>query len=318
MSSPPRSDAPAAAAAPPGTSLPGAREASVWIDGVRVPASEARVSVFDRGFLYGDSVFETLRTYGGKAFALEEHLERLARSAELVHIELPVSIERLREEVEEALEEVSGSVRGEVRESYVRLMLTRGIGALGLDPGLAVAPLRVMIVAPLVPPPPEAYEKGIAVISYATQRPADATPAAGAKIGNYLVAVLAMEKAREHGASEALIVDATGHVVEGATSNVFAVRAGILHTPSERSGILPGITRRTILEVASDLGIEVRFEPLELANLATGFDEVFISSSIREILPVVRIDGAPVGTGLPGPVTRRLLAAFRERVRRVT
>lgn len=276
------------------------------------------MSVFDRGFLYGDSVFETLRTYGGKAFALEEHLERLARSARLVHIELPVGLDRLREEVEGALDEVARSAGGEVRESYVRLMLTRGIGALGLDPGLAVAPLRVMIVAPLVPPPPEAYEKGVAVISYATQRPGDATPAAGAKIGNYLVAVLAMEKAREHGASEALIVDGAGYVVEGATSNVFAVSAGILHTPSERSGILAGITRRTILEVLKELGIEVRFGPLELANLAAGFDEVFVSSSIREIVPVVCIDGAPVGSGVPGPVTRRLLEAFRARVRRVT
>lgn len=282
------------------------------MDGVLVPPSEARVSVFDRGFLYGDSVFETLRTYGGRAFALRDHLERLARSARLVHIELPVGLDRLQAEVERALEEAKARESG---ESYVRLMLTRGVGALGLDPGLAVGPLRVMIVAPLVPPPPEAYEKGVAVISYATHRPGDATPAAGAKIGNYLVAVLAMKEAREQNATEALIVDGSGHVVEGATSNVFAVRAGALHTPSERDGILPGITRSTILAVARALGIEVRFEPLELASLTTVSEEVFISSSIREILPVVRVDGQPVGAGAPGPVTQRLLATFRERVR---
>lgn len=282
------------------------------MDGVLVPPSEARVSVFDRGFLYGDSVFETLRTYGGRAFALRDHLERLARSARLVHIELPVGLDRLQAEVERALEEAKARESG---ESYVRLMLTRGIGALGLDPGHAVGPLRVMIVAPLVPPPPEAYEKGVAVISYATHRPGDATPAAGAKIGNYLVAVLAMKEAREQNATEALIVDGSGHVVEGATSNVFAVRAGALHTPSERDGILPGITRSTILAVAGELGIEVRFGPLELASLTTASEEVFISSSIREILPVVRVDGQPVGAGAPGPLTQRLLATFRGRVR---
>lgn len=199
-------------------------------------------------------------------------------------------------------------------EYYVRLMLTRGVGALGLDPGTAVRPLRVMIVAPLVPPSAEAYERGVGVITFATQRVGDATPAAGAKVGNYLVAVLAMRRAREHDAAEALIVDSSDHVVEGATSNVFVVRDGVLRTPSEKEGILPGITRRTILEVARDLGVEVRFETIERGELLS-CDEVFVSSSIREILPVVRIDGAPVGAGAPGPLTVALLAAFRRRVR---
>lgn len=289
------------------SSVETASEPRVWIDGGPVAARDAKVSVFDRGFLYGDSVFETLRTYNGKAFALDEHLERLARSAALVHIELPVSLDRLREEVASALEQVSAP------ESYVRLMLTRGVGAMGLDPGMAVQPLRVMIVAPLSPPPQEAYETGVSVITYATQRAGDATPAAGAKIGNYLVAVLAMRTAREHSAVEALIVDSAGHVVEGATSNVFAVSKGVLHTPSEREGILAGITRRTLLDVAATLGIEVRLGPLERQWLLTA-DEVFISSSIREILPVVRVDDRVIGTGLPGPVTQRLRAGFRRRV----
>ena len=284
----------------------------VWIDGVAVEPSEARVSVFDRGFLYGDSVFETLRTYDGRAFALAEHLERLARSARLVHIELPVPQDQLRQEVEAAV--ASAVSRPGVGECYVRLMLTRGIGALGLDPGSAVQPLRVMIVAPLTPPPPEAYTQGIGVITFATRRVGDATPAAGAKVGNYLVAVLAMREAREHAAAEALIVDSAGQVVEGATSNVFVVREGVLLTPSEREGILPGITRRTILEVARELGVEVRFETVAREALSR-CEEVFVSSSIREILPVVRIDGAPVGAGAPGPLTLRLLEAFRKRVR---
>ncbi len=284
----------------------------VWIDGVSVERAEARVSVFDRGFLYGDSVFETLRTYDGRAFALAEHLERLARSARLVHIDLPVPLDQLRQEVEAALASVVE--RPSLGECYVRLMLSRGSGALGLDPGTAVQPLRVMIVAPLTPPPPVAYTQGIGVITFATQRVGDATPAAGAKVGNYLVAVLAMRQAREHDAAEALIVDSAGQVVEGASSNLFVVRGGTLLTPSEREGILPGITRRTLLEVARELGVEVRFETVAREELRL-CEEVFVSSSIREILPVVRIDGAPVGAGTPGPLTLRLLEAFRKRVR---
>lgn len=279
----------------------------VWIDGAPVAAAEARVSVFDRGFLYGDSVFETLRTYDGRPFAVDEHLERLARSARLVHIELPVPLATLRDEIHTALRDTAS-------ESYVRLTLTRGTGALGLDPRTASRPLRVLIVAPLHAPPPEAYERGVAVITYATQRVGDATPAAGAKIGNYLVAVLAMQEARTHGAVEALIVDGSGHVVEGATSNVFAVRGDVLCTPSEGEGILPGITRRHVLEVAARLGVEVRLGALTKEELLLA-DEMFISSSLRELLPVVRVDGAPVGAGVPGPVTRRLLDDFRRSVR---
>jgi branched-chain amino acid aminotransferase len=281
---------------------------AVWIDGVRVNASEAKVSVLDRGFLYGDSVFETIRTYGGKAFALDEHLQRLERSARLVHIELPVELDQLRAEVNGALEEVPQE------ESYIRLMLTRGVGALGLDPGTAVEPLRVLIVAPLVPPPAQVYSEGVSVITYAVQRPGDATAAAGAKIGNYLVAVLATREARKRQAVEALIVDGLGHVVEGATSNVFVVSEGKLLTPSERDGILPGITRRTLLEVARNLGIEVQLGPLSPSQLH-GADEVFISSSLREVLPVVRIDDVPVGAGVPGVLTLTLLAEFRKFVR---
>lgn len=293
---------------------PGA-DVRVWIDGAEVKPAEARVSVFDRGFLYGDSVFETLRTYGGRAFALEEHLERLARSAALVHLRLPVSLDVLRAEIEGALESVRPD-RAHDQESYLRLTVTRGSGPLGLDPANATEPLRVLIVAPLHAPPAVAYERGVSVITYATQRVGDATPAAGAKVGNYLVAVLALSAAKAQGAAEALIVDGEGNVVEGSTSNVFAVRAGTLYTPSEAEGILPGITRRVVLEVAESLGVPVRLGPLSRAELLAA-DEVFISSSLRELLPVVRVDEAAIGEGAPGPVTGRLLAEFRRRVREV-
>ncbi len=279
----------------------------MWIDGVRAAPGSAQVSVFDRGFLYGDSVFETMRTYGGRPFALREHVDRLVWSASRVFIDVPVEARELCEEVERATREAGFS------ESYLRLMVTRGVGALGLDPGLSERPLRVLIVAPLVAPPPEAYRDGVSVITFATQRVADATGAAGAKIGNYLVAVLAMRQARQAGAVEALIADHEGRVVEGSTSNVFVVKDGALYTPAESDGILPGITRARVIAVARELSYPLVFGALERSLLESA-DEVFVSSSIRELLPVVRIDGRVVGAGVPGPTTRALHAAFRESV----
>jgi branched-chain amino acid aminotransferase len=279
----------------------------VLIDGRPHAPDAATVSVFDRGFLYGDSVFETLRTYGGRVFALDRHLERLARSAARVFIDLPVSLEQLGREVKSAVVGAGNA------ESYVRLMLTRGTGeALGLDPGLSRHALRVVIVTPLQAPPAEQYQRGIAAISYRMERVVDGTAAAGAKLGNYLTAVLASRAMREAGAGEALILDAQGRVIEGATSNVFGVLGEkTLVTPPESAGILLGITRQVVLEVAAELGfeIELRGLPLEQLKAAT---EVFISSSIREIMPVVSIDGAPVGAGAPGPATLRLLERLRE------
>jgi branched-chain amino acid aminotransferase len=278
----------------------------VAIDGQHVQPESACISVFDRGFLYGDSVFEVLRTYGGRPFALASHLERLARSAGRVFIELPVTLDELAREIEGAIR-ASGN-----GEAYVRIMLTRGVGdTLGLDPGLAHRPTRVIFVSELVSPPAIAYEQGIAVISYRGQRVTDASEAAGAKVGNYLLAVLANRAARQAGALEALIVDAHGRIVEGATSNVFAVLGGRLITPPESDGILAGITRQHLLRVAAELSIPASEQSLELAQ-AERADELFISSSIRELLPVVALDGQPIGAGVPGPLTRRLLEAFRD------
>lgn len=278
------------------------------IDGRPMAPEAAKVSVFDRGFLYGDSVFEALRTYGGRPFALNRHLLRLARSASRVFIELPVSLEQIGREVESAIVGAGNA------ESNVRLMLTRGVGELlGLDPGLSRHPLRVVIVTPLKSPPPEAYLDGVGVVSYRTERVTDYNAAAGAKVGNYLVAVLATREARAAGAHEALIVDAQGRVVEGATSNVFAVLPdGTLVTPPEEDGILLGITRETLLAVADELKLGVRLASLPLAELK-GATEVFVCSSIRELVPVVSVDGERIGSGRPGPVSQQLLAAFREK-----
>lgn len=279
------------------------------IDGNLLDPEEATISVFDRGFLYGDSVFETIRTYGGLPFEIRQHLERLAWSAGRVFIPLPVPLDVLQAEVQAAVEAAQNP------ESYIRIMVTRGQGAMGLDPSTTEHSVRVIIVDRLVPPSPKDYVQGIDTITFKTQRFGDATEAAGAKVANYLVAVLAMREARASDASEALITDHTGHIVEGSTSNVFAVRAGELITPPESAGILPGITRRRVLEAARDLGVTVHYRAFDQASLCD-HDEVFVSSSIRELLPVVRVDGRPVGGGVPGPLTQALLNKFRENVAR--
>lgn len=278
----------------------------IWIDGELKQGESAVVSVLDRGFLYGDSVFETLRTYSGKPFALAEHVDRLKKSAEQVLIELPVTPAQISSEIARAVE-LSG-----FPESYVRVMLTRGQGALGLDPRVAVSPLRVLIVAPLSPPPLSDYRNGISVITFQTSRVQDDTPAAGAKIGNYLVAVLAHKQASEVGAKEALIKNVAGEVVEGATSNVFWFEGGKLWTPPVSAGILAGITRHHILEVARDLNLPVEMRVPKVHELIRS-EGVFISSSIREMLPVVSIDGTQVSSGRVPENTTRLHAEFRRR-----
>ena len=271
---------------------------------IRKP-EEATISVYDRGFLYGDSVFETVRTYGGKIFALGEHLDRLEDSAEKMGFALPVTKAQLAEETRRGVE-ASGNA-----ECYARIMITRGTGPIGLDTTLAEGPVRVILVEPLKTPPPEHYERGITAVCVETVRASDA--ADSAKIGNYLASALALKKAKEAGAHEALVVNRDGLVVEGTTSNVFVVRGGTLCTPALDVGILAGITRKGVLAAAEDLDIAVEFASLTPAEIH-GVDELFLTSSIREIMPVVSVDGHAIGTGTPGEVTRRLHRAFRKRV----
>jgi branched-chain amino acid aminotransferase len=278
----------------------------VSIDGTHFGPEDAKVSVYDRGFLYGDSVFETIRTYGGEPFALAEHMARLARSAERVAIPMPIPPAEFAMEVRLAVRAAKNA------ESSARAMLTRGSGKVGLDPALAASPLRVVLVEPLEPLPSAVYRDGVAVITVRTERASDAAQGA-AKVGNYLGSLLALREARARGAHEALILDAHGRVVEGTTSNVFVVRGGELFTPPAEAGILLGITRAHVLELWHELGRSVHEAPLGLVELAAA-DEVFVSSSIREIVPVVRVDAQQIGDGHPGPVTRALHAAFRTRV----
>ncbi len=280
----------------------------VWIDGLSMAPEDARVSVFDRGFLYGDSIFETLRTYGGAPFAAREHLVRLERSAQRVALELPKTAAELEAELRAAAKS------SPYPESYLRLTITRGVGPLGLDPALATSPTRVLLVGPLEPPPPETYERGISVSVYRTQRVTDATAAEGAKIGNYLTAVLALREAKAKGAREALIARADGGIVEGASSNLFFVEGKRLVTPGEADGVLAGITRQHLLTLARELGLGVEFAVPDVERLGAA-DEVFVSSSIRELLPVVEVEGRKVGAGTPGPTTALLLERFRATAR---
>ena len=276
----------------------------VVINGVRVAPEQAVVSVYDRGFLYGDSVFEVMRTYQKRPFALREHIARLFESAHRVAIDVPISAAELASEILAAVDQSTEP------ECLLRVHITRGAGPLGLDPSLANSPLRVLFVEPLVIPELDHYRNGIRVLLVRTERAADHTPAAGAKFANYLVSLLALRDAHARGASEAIILDGRGRVLEGTTSNVFVVKNGALLTPPESEGILPGITRHMLLKAAESLGIPIRITTLSKGDLTTA-DEVFVSSTVRELLGVVWVDDESVGNGSVGPICRALHKQFR-------
>lgn len=274
----------------------------VWINGTVFDEADAKVSVFDRGFLYGDSVYEVLRTSGGRPVDLEPHLDRLGRSAAGLMLPMP-PLDLLRGALAETLAAAANA------ESYVRIVLTRGAGEIGLDTALAENPLRIVIVRPLARPPAELYERGatLQIVHVVRTSPRAIDP--GVKSGNYLNSILALAEARRAGAYEALMCDAHGRVAEGSSSNVFVVRGGVVATPPVEVGILRGITRERVIELARAEGIDVREQPLVPDDVRAA-DEVFITSSIRGVLPIRAVDGRPVGRECPGPVTRRLMRAY--------
>ncbi|HEY3446580.1 MAG TPA: aminotransferase class IV [Myxococcales bacterium] len=286
----------------------------VNLDGTLVAPEQAVVSVFDRGFLYGDSVYEVVRTYRGVLFELPAHLDRLAESARRIALELPWPVPRLAAESKRTVN-ASGNP-----ESYLRIVVTRGEGELGLDPALARGGRVVLIAQPLTTPPPEAYRSGVTLAlvgAEATGRHLREAIDPAAKTGNHLNAVLAMKAARERGAYEALLVDAQGRVTEASSANVFAVRRGELATPPLGAGILEGVTRRVVLALAQQIGIPAAEAELWPDDLCRA-DEVFITSTTRELVPVTHLargekDTVTIGSGRPGPVTLRLLEAFRAR-----
>ena len=259
--------------------------------------------VLDRGFLYGDSVFEVYRTYSGVPFAEREHLERLGRSADRLMIPMPVSIDVLAAEVHATLAAAGAG------EWYVRVVVTRGTGPLTYDPTTASSPLRVIIVAPIAPHLEELYERGAAVVLLYASRPTDDPRAAGAKASNYLANLLAVHEAKQKGAQEAIVLGRRGQLLEGASSNLFIVKDGVVRPPEPEPGILVGITRATVLEVCASEGLPVDETELLPEDLYDA-DEAFITSSIREVMPVVRADGRVIGDGKPGPVTARLREGY--------
>lgn len=280
----------------------------VSIDGLIQDEAAAKIPVTDRGFLYGDSVYEVVRTYGGKPFALGAHLERLKHSADRLAM-------RLAAPPADGLEPIIRDIHATLAaaghaESYVRVIITRGSGPMGLDPGLADHPRRVVIVAPLQPLPGSWYEEGVPIHLVATGRVGGHTLLAGAKSGNYLVNVLALGAAREQGAHEAILLDHEDRVTEGASSNLFVVADGQLLTPPLSAGILEGITRHKVCGLAARAGFPVTERAIHRTELR-GADEIFLTSTLREILPVQRVDDQSVGDGRPGPITRRLLADYR-------
>jgi branched-chain amino acid aminotransferase len=285
----------------------------VNMDGALVAPDQAFISVFDRGFLYGDSVYEVVRTYGGVPFELDAHLERLENSAALIGLALPWPRERFAAEVHRTVQ-ASGNA-----ETYARIVVTRGAGEIGLDPNLAREGRVVIIAKELVVPPPEVYERGVKVALVGVRRNLREAIDPAAKTGNYLNNVLAMREAREQGAFEALMLDSRGRVTEATTANVFVVRGGELITPPLAVGILEGVTRKVVLALARADGIAVCEQELVPPRVLEA-DEVFITSTTRELVPVVTVSDAlgehTIGRGRPGPLTLRLLAAFRERAAR--
>lgn len=290
----------------------------VNVDGTLFPPAEAKVSVFDRGFLYGDSVYEVIRTYAGRPFELEAHLARLRHSAERIGLEPKWSEGRAAVEIARTLQAARGEDPSDpdaapwnVGERYVRIVMTRGAGEIGLDPALAVDPVALVIAQPLRGPPARAYAEGVKAAVVGVRRASPQAVDPSAKTGAHLSHVLAVKEARSAGAHEALLLDDRGFVTEGSSSNVFAVSAGRVRTPPLAAGILEGVTRGVVLRLAREAGIQAEEVPLRPEDLEAA-DEVFITSTLREIVPVTRLGELDVGAGRPGDVTGRLHRAFRE------
>jgi len=279
------------------------------VNGNVVPAEQARVSVMDNGFTFGDAVYETLRTYGGRPFHLDRHLERLRASAGRLGIEAPAGDELFARRLDDLLARAGND------ESYIRIILTRGEGDISYRFDRVKGPTLVMVVKPFEPPPARDYAEGIPIVIASVRRnhPRALDPAI--KSNNLLNNILAVREGQARGAAEAILLNDMGEVAEGASSNIFVVKGGAVSTPPLGAGILPGITRRLVLDLCRELDIPAGEETLIAADLFAA-DEVFITSTTKEAAPVRTIDGKPVGDGRPGPVHERILQAYREYARR--
>ena len=261
-------------------------------------AQEAKIPVLDHGLLFGDSVYETLRTHEGKPFLFSRHFARLEHSANAIHLKLPWTKSRTLDEIRRTC------VPGECR---IRLLITRGVGELSADLETCVDPTVIIIVVPLVPPPEEIYTGGVDVVISSVRQ---SGWLADIKTGSLIHQVLARHEADAKHAYEAILLTADEKLSDGITSNIYMVHDGRILTPAHDAGIVEGITRGVVLELARNMGLDVVEGFFDAADIARA-DEMFLTSSTREVTPVVRVDGAPVGPGKPGPVTLKLLNAYR-------
>ena len=276
----------------------------VYIDGRFVPKEEARVSVFDHGFLYGDGVFEGIRAYNGRVWRLEEHLVRLYESAKSIMLPIPLSIDEMRENLLETLR------RNGLRDAYIRLVVSRGAGDLGLDPRKCPKPAVIIIADTITLYPEELYRVGMKVVTVPTRKNLGDALNPRIKSLNYLNSILAKLEANHLGYPEVLLMNQEGYITEGTGDNVFIVRRGVLMTPPNSAGILEGITRAVILEVAKEAGIPTA-ETLFTRHDVYTAEECFLTGTAAEAIPVVEVDGRTVGAGKPGAITKALIGGFR-------
>jgi branched-chain amino acid aminotransferase len=283
-----------------------ATAATVNVNGTISDERHAVVSVFDHGFLYGEGVYEVLRTYGGRAFLLERHLQRLRRSAGMIALEVPLGDIEIAGRIAETVE-AAPAVAG---EWYIRILLTRGVGELSYDPVLCPSPSVVIIVKPFAEPAAELYARGVRVVVSSIMRnhPDSLNPMI--KSNNLLNNALAMQEGFKRGAAEVIMRNYRGELAECAQSNFFIVKDGVAFTPPLSAGLLPGITREFMWQVGDAAGVSIREAVLVDADLDAA-DEMFLTSTTREVMPVVEVGDAKIGSGTPGPVTLTLLETFR-------
>ncbi|AVI41853.1 MULTISPECIES: branched-chain-amino-acid transaminase [Bacillus] len=283
------------------------KEQWIFLNDELVKKEDAKISVYDHGFLYGDGVFEGIRVYNGNIFRMKEHLDRLYDSARSIMLNIPYSLEELTEKMIHTVE------RNGLKDAYIRLVVSRGAGDLGLDPNNCGRANTVIIVEPLAIFPKHLYETGIDIVTVPTRRNRPDVLSPKVKSLNYLNNILVRIEAHMAGVSEALMLNDQGYVAEGSADNVFIYKKGKLYTPPGYIGALEGITRNAIMEIAEDLGYEVKEEPFTRHDVYTA-EEVFLTGTAAEVIAVVKVDGRTIGEGQPGVHTNKLLEQFRKRV----
>jgi branched-chain amino acid aminotransferase len=284
------------------------KETKIYIDGKFYAEADAKVSVFDHGLLYGDGIFEGIRFYNGRVFRLEEHLDRLWDSARSICLKMPMSKREMTDALLETIRE------NDLREGYIRLLVTRGVGNLGLNPAQCKRPSVIIIAATVTLYPQAVYQKGLSVVTCATRRtnPSALNPAV--KSLNYLNNVMARIEANLAGADEALMLNDAGNIAECTADNVFIIKHGQIFTPPITAGALRGITRSIVFEIAAELGLKVTETDITRHDVFIA-DECFLTGTAAEIIPVIEADGRPIGTGKLGPICARMIARFRQLTR---